>query len=136
MRPDGALCDPLDRAGPLLRKAVGIGPVQHSDGGRRPPIVRRRRFHDIDVQTSGRGLTDEDADDARERDPAFRRAAPAGEEEPRHRRFSRTGRARFRSSLRADLLCAVLNVTSGQNVATTRASRKSTRSAITHSMAL
>ena len=70
-----------------------------------------------------------------DRDPAFRRTASAGEEKSDHRRSSFQDFSRLAPPAAA-FDCAFLNVTSGRNVATTRARPNSTRSAMTRSMFL
>ena len=135
MRPERALRHPLDRTDPRPCKGRGGVAMDHRYRRRRAMPVRIRPIHAIGIETERSRFGGERRDGLCERDPAFRRTASAGEEKPDHRRSSFQDFSRL-PLLSATLDCAFLNVTSGRNVATTRAKPNSTRSAMTRSMFL
>src|SRR6185369_7966444 len=95
--------------------------------------VRVRSLQAVGIETERSGFRSERCNPLADGDPALHRTASAGEEKADHRRSSFQDFSRLASPA-ATLDCAFLNVTSGRNVATTRARPNSTRSAMTRSM--
>src|SRR3954468_3709458 len=135
MWPEWALRHPLNRTDPRPRERRR-GVAMDDDDGRGPTMpVGVRPLHVIGFETERGGLGRERCNGFGNCDPAFRRTASAGEKKADHRRSSFQDFSRLAAAA-ATLDCAFLNVTSGRNVATTRARPNSTRSAMTRSMFL